>query len=109
MGLLAPSEVPDFFILRNLQRQGVDANGHPIFKADRTKVTINDVIAVEGPRLPDVDHSQKKFNTGMVIVLQHGHKPPPDLIKNVEGISQRWIDYWATTTGHRSEMTTSPK
>ena len=109
MGLLAPSEVPDFFILRNLQRQGVDANGHPIFKADRTKVTINDVIAAEGPREPDVDHSQKHFNTGMVIVLQHGHKPPPDLIKNVEGISARWSDYWATTTGHRSDMTTSPR
>jgi hypothetical protein len=109
MGLLAPSEVPDFFLLRNLQRQGVDANGHPIFKADRTKVTINDVIAVEGPRLPDVDHSQKKFNTGMVIVLEHGHKPPPELIKNVEGIRERWIDYWSTTTGHRSEMTAEPK
>ena len=109
MGLLAPSEVPDFFILRNLQRQGVDANGHPIFKADRTKVTINDVIAAEGPREPDVDHSQKKFNTGMVIVLEHGHKPPPDLIKNVEGIRGRWIDYWSTTTGHRSEMTADPR
>jgi len=109
MGLLAPSEVPDFFILRNLQRQGVDANGHPIFKADRTKITINDVIAAEGPREPDVDHSQKHFNTGMVIVLEHGHKPPPELIKNVEGISQRWIDYWATTTGHRSDMTAEPR
>ncbi len=109
MGLLTPAEVPDFFILRNLQRQGVDANGHTIFKADRTRLTINDVIAAEGPREPDFDHSQKHFNTGMVIVLQHGHKPPPDLIKNVEGISARWIDYWSTTTGHRSDMTTNPK
>ena len=109
MGLLAPSEVPDFFLLRNLQRQGVDANGHMIYKADRTKVTINDVIAAEGPREPDVDHSQKHFNTGMVIVLEHGHKPPPDLIKNVEGIRGRWIDYWSTTTGHRSEMTADPR
>ena len=35
-------------------------------------MTIQDVIAVEGPRLPDVDHSQKKFNTGMVVVVEHG-------------------------------------
>ncbi|HEY1730918.1 MAG TPA: hypothetical protein VGG15_04175 [Terriglobales bacterium] len=109
MGLIAPSEVPDFFILRNLQPQGRDANGHMIFKADRTKVTINDVIAAEGPREPDVDHAQKRFNTGMVIVLEHGHKLPPGLVKNVEGIRERWIDYWATTTGHRAVMTAQPR
>ena len=108
MGLIAPSEVPDFFILRNLVPQGRDANGHPIFKADRTKVTIQDVIAVEGPRLPDVDHSQKDFNTGMVVVVEHGKTPSKELIERTEGIRLRWMDYWTTTTGHRSTMTTNP-
>ena len=109
MGLIAPSEVPDFFILRNLVPAGRDANGHPIFKADRTKVTIQDVIAVEGPRLPDVDHSQKKFNTGMVVVVEHGTKPSKELIDQTNAIRLRWIDYWETTTGHRSSMTATPR
>jgi hypothetical protein len=109
MGLIAPSEVPDFFILRNMVAAGRDANGHPIFKADRTKITIQDIIAVEGPRLPDVDHSQKKFNTGMVMVVEHGTKPSKDLIERTNGIRLRWMDYWETTTGHRSSMTTNPK
>ncbi len=109
MGLIAPSEVPDFFILRNLTAAGRDANGHPIFKGDRTKVTIQDVIAVEGPRLPDVDHSQKKFNTGMVVVVEHGKTPSKELLEKTEGIRLRWMDYWETTTGHRSSMTTNPK
>jgi hypothetical protein len=108
MGLIGPSEVPDFFILRNLVPAGRDANGRPIFKADRTKVTIQDVIAVEGPRLPDVDHSQKQFNTGMVVVVEHGNKPSKELIDRVNAIKDRWVDYWATTTGHRSSMTTKP-
>ena len=108
MGFIAPSEVPDFFLLRNLSPQGKDANGHTIYKADRTKITVNDVIAAEGPRMPDVDHAQKPFNTGMVIVLEHGHKPPPELLERVEGIRLRWMDYWETTTGHRSDMTTNP-
>lgn len=107
MGLITPAEVPDFFILRNLVAAGRDANGHPIFKADRSKVTIQDVIAVEGPRLPDVDHSQKKFNTGMVVIVEHGAKPSKELIERTNGIRERWIDYWTTTTGHRSSMTTS--
>lgn len=109
MGLIAPSEVPDFFILRNLTPVGMDPNNHPIFKADRTKVTIQDVIAVEGPRLPDVDHSQKHFNAGMVVVVEHGKVPSKELIDRTNGIRLRWMDYWETTTGHRSSMTTNPR
>jgi len=109
MGMIAPSEVPDFFILRNLAPTGRDANGRPIFKADRTKVTIQDVIAAEGPRLPDVDHSQKQFNTGMVVIVEHGKTPSKELIDRTNAIKERWVDYWETTTGHRSSMTTKVK
>jgi hypothetical protein len=109
MGLIAPGEVPDFFILRNLVPAGRDANNHSMFKADRTKVTIQDVIAVEGPRLPDVNHSQKDFNTGMVVVVEHGKTPSKELLERTNGIRLRWMDYWETTTGHRSSMTTNPR
>jgi hypothetical protein len=108
MGLISPAEVPDFFILRNLVAAGKDANGHPIFKADRTKVTIQDVIAAEGPRVPDVEKSQRKFNTGMVIVVQHGVKPSSELIERTNGIRQQWMEYFSITTGHRASMTTNP-
>ncbi|HKF47939.1 MAG TPA: hypothetical protein VKB38_11330 [Terracidiphilus sp.] len=108
MGFISASEVPDFFILKNLVPAGKDANGHPIFKADRTKITIQDVIAAEGPREPDVDHSQREFNTGMVMVVDHGKTPSPELIERTNGIRERWMDYWATVTGHRSTMTTDP-
>ena len=109
MGMISPAEVPDFFILRNLVAAGHDANGRPIFKADRTKVTIQDVIAAEGPRLPAVDQAQKNFNTGMVMVVEHGKTPSPKLIEGVTGIRERWMDYWTTTTGHRSTMTANPQ
>jgi hypothetical protein len=109
MGLISVAEVPDFFILKNLAPAGKDANGRPIFKADRTKVTIQDVIAAEGSRLPDVDHSQRKFNTGFVLVVEHGQSPTRDLVERANDIRQRWIDYWETTTGHRASMTTNPR
>jgi hypothetical protein len=70
---------------------------------------VQDVIAAHGPRLPDVDHSQKKFNTGMVVVVEHGNIPSKELMERTNGIRLRWMDYWETTTGHRSSMTTSPK
>ncbi|MGH9416990.1 MAG: hypothetical protein ACRD01_10210 [Terriglobales bacterium] len=109
MGLIAPAEVPNFFILRDLQPAGTDAAGHRIFKADRTDITIQDVIAAEGPRQPDVEHSQKAFNTGMVLIEQHGHQPSPELIERVSGIRLRWMDYFATVTGHRAVMTANPR
>ncbi len=108
MGLLSPAEVPDFFILRNLTPAGKDANGHSIFKADRTKVTIQNVIAAEGARLPGVDKSQRQFNTGIVIVVRHGAKPSSALIERANGIRKQWIDYFSITTGHRASMTANP-
>jgi hypothetical protein len=108
MGLISPAEVPDFFILRNLVAAGKDADGHPIFKADRTKLTIQDVIAAQGPRVPDIDTSQRKFNTGMVIVVQHGAAPSSELIERTNGIRKQWMEYFSITTGRRASMTTNP-
>ncbi|HET7842080.1 MAG TPA: hypothetical protein VFM21_10765, partial [Terriglobia bacterium] len=109
MGLISPAEVPDFFILRNLVPSGKDANGHPIFKADRTKVTIQDVIAAEGPRFPAVDKSQRKFNTGMVMIVQHGQKPSAELVHRTEAIRKLWIEYFPITTGRRATMSANPR
>ena len=52
-----------------------------------------------------MDHSQRKFNTGMVLVVEHGKKPSLELIKWTNGIRKQWIDYCETTTGHRASMT----
>ncbi|HEY6328395.1 MAG TPA: hypothetical protein VI756_03590, partial [Blastocatellia bacterium] len=109
MGLISAAEVPDFFILKNPVRVGKDANGHAIFQAQPTKLTIQEVIAAEGPRLPNVDHSQRKFNTGIVVVVEHGKSPSHQLIEQANGIRQQWIEYWETTTGHRASMAASPR
>ena len=108
MGLIAAAEVPDFFIVRPLTRIGADANGRPIFKGQRMSITIQDVIAAEGPRLPDVNHSQRHFNTGIVMIVEHGRTPSAELISRANGIRRQWIDYWAIATGRRASMTVDP-
>jgi hypothetical protein len=109
MGLISAAEVPDFFLLTNLVSVGKDTNGQSVFRAERTKVTLQDVIAAEGPRLPDVDHSQRRFNTGIVVVVEHGEHPSRELIERANGIRQQWNEYWETTTGHRASMTVNPR
>jgi hypothetical protein len=108
MGLIGAAEVPDFFIVRPLARIGTDANGRPIFKGQRTTITIQDVIAAEGPRFPDVNHSQRHFNTGIVVIVEHGRTPSAELVTRANGIRLQWIDYWAITTGRRASMTVDP-
>jgi hypothetical protein len=111
MGLARADEVQPFFILRNLQRipGAQDAQGHPIYKGDKTVITIQDVIAAMGPRVPDVDHAQKKFNTAIVVMTMPGKAPSQELITAANNISEHWIAYWSKTTGGRSVMTVSPK
>jgi len=110
MGLAKPEEVKPFFILRNLQRTGQqDADGHPIFRGEKTVVTIQDVIAAMGPRVPDFDHAQKKFNTAIVVITMPGKQPTKELISSANNVAEHWIAYWSKTTGGRSSMTVTPK
>ncbi|MEO7042247.1 MAG: hypothetical protein ABI035_08305 [Gemmatimonadaceae bacterium] len=110
MGLATPDEVPPFYILRNLKRTGrQEADGHPIYTGDRTNITIQDVIAAMGPREPDFAHSQKQFNTAMVVMTIHGKQPTAGLISAANAISEHWIAYWSRTTGGRSVMTAVPR
>jgi hypothetical protein len=109
MGLVSAAEVPDFFMLKNLVTLAIEANGRRIFKAERVKVSVQDVIAAEGPRSPDVDHSQRKFNTGIVVMVEHGKTPSPELLERANGIRRQWITYWETATGHRALMRATGK
>jgi hypothetical protein len=110
MGLAKPEEVPPFFILRNLQRTGQqDPAGHPIYRGDKTDITIQDVIAAMGARVPDAEHSQKAFNTAIVVMTMPGKQPTPELLSAAGNIAAHWITYWSKTTGGRSVMTVNPR
>jgi len=110
MGLAKPEEVKPFFILRNLERTTqTDAANHPIYRGTKTVITIQDVIAAMGPRIPDFDHAQKKFNTAIVVMTMPGKQPTKELISAANNISDHWITYWSKITGGRSTMTTTPK
>jgi hypothetical protein len=106
MGLARPDEVPPFFMLRNMQRTGQsDADGNPIFRGEKVPLTINDVIAAMGPRTPAFDVSQKKFNTAVVVITEPGKQPTQALLTAANNIAQKYVEYWAKTTGGRSTMT----
>lgn len=84
MGLIAADEVLDFFIVRPPVRTDSNANGRP-----------------------DVNHSQRHFNTGIVVIVQHDRTPSGDLLDRANGIRPQLID-WAITTGRRASIIVDP-
>jgi len=106
MGFLPASGVPDFFILRNQRPVGRSPEGQQIVAADRVTITIKDVIAHNGPRVPSYEDAPKAYNTAMVAVTLKGRQPSAAMLAQLEGIRAAWIDYWSKATGGVSTMAT---
>jgi hypothetical protein len=107
MGLLPASGVPDFFVLRNQKPVGKSPQGQTIVAAEKVRITIQDVIAHNGPRVPSYEDAPKAYNTAMVAVTLHGRQPSAAMLKQLEGIREAWIGYWSKVTGGVSTMATS--
>ncbi|HKS07210.1 MAG TPA: hypothetical protein VJR92_12955 [Gemmatimonadaceae bacterium] len=107
MGLLPASSVPDFVVLRNQRNVGRTPEGNNIVAAEKRTVTIQDVIAHNGPRVPSFENSPKTFNTAMVVVTRHGNKPSAEMLAQVDAIGKAWVSYWSKVTGGVGTMTTN--
>jgi hypothetical protein len=104
MGFLPPSKVPDFFVLRNQRPVGKSPEGQAIVAAEKVPITIQDVIAHNGPRVPPFESAQKAYSTAMVAVTLKGRQPSAAMLTQLEGIRAAWIAYWAKVTGGVSTM-----
>ncbi len=70
MGLLPPEEVPDIRVALNPVVAGQEGSCVAFFADELETVTIEDIIAVNGPRRPSTDQSQKHFNIALVIIAE---------------------------------------
>ena len=112
MGLADASEVLDLFVLRNLEP--APGNDSPrssgqywgTFHADKEIISIDQIVAAEGPREPPAARSRKELNTGFVYLLEPGHTPTPELLQLHKVYIDRVVEYWSHVTGGRSRVTT---
>ena len=108
MGFLPASKVPDFFILRNQRTVGRTPDGQTIVSAEKVPITIRDVIAHNGPRVPSFEDAPKAYSTALVAVTLKGRRPSDAMRAQLEGIGTAWIGYWSKVTGGVSTMVTNP-
>ena len=102
MGLRAPWEVPPMFL--------VDPSTQPAarlpqknlrFSGSRRDVTVEDIIAAEGPRVPDHTVAQNRFRLGFILLMPPGQQATPAQIGQIDTYRQEFADYFNRTTGGR--------
>ena len=106
MGLAEAREVPDTFILRNL-RPVNERDAYGPHTGDKEIVTIEQVVAAEGLRIPSPSDAQKDFNAAFVYLLEPGRRPDRDLLRLHAEHRDKVIEHWSHVTGGRSRMTTT--
>lgn len=106
MGLADASEVPDMFILRNLQPAAGGDRWGP-HTGEQEWVSIEQVIAAEGPREPPPAQAQSVFNAAFVYLLEPGQAPDADLLRLYAEYRDKVLEHWFHITGGRSRITTA--
>ena len=104
MGLATPDEVPDMFVLHNLEQVGEERDGP--YTGEKEIVSMEQVLAAMGPRNPLSERARKVFNTGFVYFLLPGQEPDPELLREHARYRDRAVEHWRHVTGGRGQLTT---
>ena len=92
------------FILRNL----TPVRGAPagLYTGDKEVISIEQIVAAEGPREPPASAAQKDFNAGFVYLLEPGQRPDANLFHLHADYRDAVSGHWSHITGGRSSITT---
>jgi MYXO-CTERM domain-containing protein len=117
MGLIPASEVGPFFLIQNAMTasgKSVDPK-YPIrrnaqLKGTREDITIDQVIAAEGPRVPSFENSAHGFRVAFVLLTRPGESPASDQVvaaaRKLDIVRTVWETRFAAMTGNRGTMCT---
>ena len=106
MGLAEAEEVPDMFILRDLE-PAVPNDRYGPHRGQKEVVSIRQLIAAEGPRRPTAAESQQDFNAGFVYLVEANKRPTQTLFSTHGRYRAKMLEYWSHITGGRSVLTTT--
>ena len=104
MGMADKSQVPVMTLLEN---STVDPTKTPepgaIITATTKTVSIDDIIAAEGARVPDATTSQKAFRTAFILITQPGTFAGTETA-GIETLRNAWAGRFASLTGGKASI-----
>jgi hypothetical protein len=115
MGLLSPSQVPDFFYVDSptnvVPRR--DATSAPeigvTFNGTRRDVRIEDVTAAMGARNPTASNSSKVHRQAFIYLVSAGGAIDQTQVTKLDTIRRAWVTFFAQATSNRMKAETSLK
>lgn len=102
MGLIGRDEVPDTFFIGGA-KSGPDGN---LVGGDPVPVTIADIIAANGPRVPPAKDAQHRFKFQIYLLHENGRDVDPAKLAQARGVEAAIIEYFKLATNGR--MTVAP-
>jgi hypothetical protein len=106
MGLIGASEVPPFYYVGGCNNPAAAPQTNAIIQGPRIDVTIDQIIAAEGPRVPDFRKAPHTFDMAFILVAEGGQFPSEESIAKVDRIRAAWEPYFAAAVdGHGSVRT----
>ena len=102
MGFRDPNQVGPMFFVDNVTGTTRTASSAPAigisFRGTRQNLTVNDIIASEGPRIPTVAASPKVFKQAFILLVQRGTSPSNAEVAKLDRFRQRWQEFFGQAT-----------
>ncbi len=113
MGLISPSEVASVFLVEDVRNTSFPSASRPpqtgvSFDGVRTEVTVDSIVAAEGPRRPDHTVSEKEFRLAFVLLIDDDSPGPSDAdIAKIDGIRRAWEPFFEQALMGRADAVTT--
>jgi PKD repeat protein len=112
LGLRPASEVGAMFVIDDPSPEpeaGDESFPFPGFTTWGTRVdfTVEDIIAQNGPRIPDASQARHDFRMAFVLVIPEGTTPPPGDLDFLDQFRLDWEEFFLAETDSVGTMETS--
>jgi hypothetical protein len=109
MGLIGADDVAPFFLIGDCSNpSGAPAVG-AVIQGPRIDVSIDQILAAEGPRSPDFRKAPHTFDMAFILVSEAGQFPSDASIAKVDRIRAAWEPYFAAATDGNGAVRTALK
>lgn len=111
MGLVEPGEVPPFFYVQSPANTPRTSESAPqvgvTFNGTRREVLVQDIIAIQGDRVPAAAAAPRVHRQAFIFVSSAGSAPAASAIAKVDRIRLEWEAFFRTATDGRMTAVTT--
>ena len=112
MGLRPPGQIPDFFYILDTSATHQASSGPQVgvtLTSTRVDVSIDQVIAAEGERIPAAADAPKVFKMAFILLAREGEPPSQASIDKLNGIRTSWQTFFKNATDEKGKAPTKLK